>query len=185
MAVGNSIQGPNPVIWPGTPDLRTATPGLGEGQPRSGGRRMPQTSQEALTHIEVLYKSGRMGELASLLRQHQVFRDAWLMMQQSSLAGNGPAGNRKEPVQSGKTQESSGFPVPQAERPPPNPLAKSVGEAYSPLTSGASGLGPRAARRSPAFANTSYIYHAALEAYRKQAVYGDQQQDGRRLNIKV
>jgi hypothetical protein len=184
MAVENSIQGPNPVIWPGTPDLRTATPGLGEGQPRSGGRRMPQTSQEALTHIEVLYKSGRMGELASLLRQHQVFRDAWLLMQQSSLTGNGP-GSRKEPVQSGKTQESSGFPVPQAERPPPNRLAKSGGEAHSPLASEVSDVGPGAARRSRAFGHTSYIHHAALEAYRKQAVYGDQQQDGRRLNIKV
>lgn len=50
------------------------------------GPRVPspesiRTPQEALAYIKLLYQTGRMARLASLLRTQPVFREAWLAVQ--------------------------------------------------------------------------------------------------------
>ena len=79
------VQGP--ATWTREPGVNQGQPGLAERQPRSHHFPEARTTKEALTYIEVLYKSGRMEDLAALLRRSKVFREAWLMVQQSPPAG--------------------------------------------------------------------------------------------------
>jgi hypothetical protein len=73
--------------WAREPALKNARPGSGQGQPRSYNPDEARTPKEALAYINRLYKAGRMEDLPALLRRSQVFREAWLMLQQSSPGG--------------------------------------------------------------------------------------------------
>jgi hypothetical protein len=70
--------------WVGRAAFRNAGSGSGQGQPHPYDRPEARTPQEALAHIDRLYKAGRMEDLPALLRRSQVFREAWLMLQTSS-----------------------------------------------------------------------------------------------------
>ncbi len=186
MAFGNTIQGQYPWGWPELSGRKPAQPGLGEGQLRPGEVLEAKTPQEALTHIDVLYKSGRMGDLAGLLRRSEVFREAWRLMQQSSLSDLGPARSGKGSGYAGEPQDSGDFPVPQARSPAPapQPPPAPAGGEISALVASAPDSG--AARRArPAAAPGSWPA-AALEAYHRQARAGAQPQEGvQRLSIRV
>jgi hypothetical protein len=84
------VQGPAP--WAGEAGLNNARPRPEEQPPRPANPSKARTPQEALTYIEQLYKSGRMEDLAALLRRSSVFRVAWLILQQSSPASLKAAG---------------------------------------------------------------------------------------------
>jgi len=186
MAFGNNIQGQYPWGWRELSGLKPAKPGLGERQLRPGGALEAQTPQEALTHIDLLYKSGRMGDLAGLLRRSEVFREAWRLVQQSSLAGVGPAKSGKERGYAGEPQGSGDFPVPQARLPGPPADAPSVPEGAGPVDMAVLALDFRAARRARLSGNHSSFSTAAIEAYRRQARAGAPAQEGaRRLSIRV
>ena len=99
------VQGPAP--WAGEAGLNNAKPRPEEQPPRSANPSKARTPQEALTYIEQLYKSGRMEDLAALLRRSSVFRVAGLILQQSSPAslkaaavndGSGNRGDTRGPV---------------------------------------------------------------------------------------
>ena len=76
------------VTGPEEPGQKNAKPGSGGRKPESFSNPEAQTPEEALSFINLLYKSGRMRELAMLLRQSKVFREAWLMLQQASPTGS-------------------------------------------------------------------------------------------------
>jgi hypothetical protein len=84
MGFGEAIRGLGQLPWPRQPGLNNGKPRLEDRQPGSYNPSEAKTPGEALSYIAVLYKSGRMEDLAKLLRRSQVFRVAWLMLQQSS-----------------------------------------------------------------------------------------------------
>lgn len=55
-------------------------------EPQPYGPTYAQTPEEALTYIDLLHKAGRMEDLAAILRQSKVFREAWLILQRSFMA---------------------------------------------------------------------------------------------------
>ena len=87
MGFEDTIRVRGAAYWPREPGFSNARPGSEERQPRPDDPSGTRTPKEALTYIEGLYRSGRMEELATLLRQREVFREAWLMLQRSSPAG--------------------------------------------------------------------------------------------------
>jgi hypothetical protein len=186
MAFGNNIQGQYPCSRPGFPDSQNAKPGLGERQLRSGEAPQAQTPQEALSHIDFLYKSGRMGDLAGLLRRSEVFREAWRLVQQSSLSGVGLAKSGKEGGYAGEPQGSGDFPVPQARSPSPPLRPQPTPEGRGVPAMAVSALGSGAAKHARPSENPSSFPEAALEAYRRQARAGVQTHKGTpRLSIRV
>ncbi len=84
MGGGEAIRGVGRIAWPGDAGLNNTRPGLGGRQPRPDDPSGAKTPGEALSYIASLYKSGRMEDLAKLLRRSQVFRTAWLIVQQST-----------------------------------------------------------------------------------------------------
>jgi hypothetical protein len=78
-----TVPGLSPIAGVEGSGLNNARAGSQEPQPRPAGPSAAQTPEEALTYIELLYKAGRTAELAAILRQNQVFREAWLMLQRS------------------------------------------------------------------------------------------------------
>ncbi len=107
-----TIQSPSQVGWQGTPGRSRANPESGEGRRRAFNPAGAKTPKDALAHIELLYKTGRIDELASLLRQSQVFRMAWQTLQQSSSLDSG-AGELASLTPAGAAiPELSGLPVP-------------------------------------------------------------------------
>jgi len=94
MGFEETIRGLGQVAWSGEPGPQSAKPGSARGLARGLNPTGAQTPKEALTYIELLYKAGRMEDLAGLLRQSSVFREAWLALQ-SSPGGFGAAGGSK------------------------------------------------------------------------------------------
>jgi hypothetical protein len=84
MGYGEAIRSVGRVAWLGQSGLNNAKPRSAGRQPGPGGPSEAKTPAEALSHIELLYQSGRMEDLGKLLRKSQVFRAAWLILQQSS-----------------------------------------------------------------------------------------------------
>lgn len=107
-----TIQSPSQVGWQGTPGRSRANPESGEGRRRAFDPPGVKTPKDALAHIELLYKTGRIDELAVLLRHSQVFRMAWQTLQQSSSRDAG-AGELASLIPAGAAiPEQSGLPVP-------------------------------------------------------------------------
>jgi hypothetical protein len=78
-----------------------------------------------LAHIELLYKTGRIDEVAALLRHSQVFRMAWQTLQQSSSRDAG-AGELTSSLPAGVVPpELSGLPAP---RPGSGPDGRHLGQ---------------------------------------------------------
>jgi hypothetical protein len=195
MGLGEAIRSVDRIAWPRGPGLNNAKPGLGGRHPGSDNPPMAKTPGEALTYIELLYKSGRMEELAKLLRRSQVFRVAWLIVQQSSpdvcqaAAGVTGSAHRR------KTREPAGLPVP-ATLPPsiplnpePGPPGPEAGRAeFSPQGPAASmdsaaGTGSFFTR---AFQAAAHPLASLLQVYQSQDRFGVQeQQRGQLISIRA
>jgi hypothetical protein len=80
------IQGVSQVGSGGTPGHRGVKQKPAGGGPGTFGAAGNRTPEEALTYIKRLYKAGRTGELAELLRHSPVLREAWQTLQQVSTA---------------------------------------------------------------------------------------------------
>lgn len=87
MGLELTIQSLSRIGWPGSRGRDRADPESAGGRRRAFNPAAAGTPEEALTYIKQLYKAGRTGELAQLLREHQVFREAWQILQQVSAAG--------------------------------------------------------------------------------------------------
>jgi hypothetical protein len=92
MGGGEAIRSLGRIGWPGEPGLNNAKPRFEGRQPGSYHPSEAKTPGEALSYIELLYKSGRMEDLAQLLRRSQVFRAAWLILQSSPAIFETPEG---------------------------------------------------------------------------------------------
>jgi hypothetical protein len=132
MDCGEAIPSLDRISWPGNLGLNNAKPRLNGRQQGAYDPTEAKTPGEALSYIESLYKSGRMEDLGRLLRRSQVFRAAWLILQQSSpaiseaTAGvNGP-GQRQSP-------EPAHLPVPASG--PPSPPLNQKSESLGPEAS--------------------------------------------------
>jgi len=84
-----TIRGPSPISGTAGTGLPNARSGANRRQPLPSSPSAAQTPNEALTYIDLLYKTGRMEEAAALLRQSKVFREAWLILQRSFATPSG------------------------------------------------------------------------------------------------
>lgn len=112
MDVEGTVGTPGSCSWAGDQSLNIGKPGEVKGQTRPCHPDSVQTPRDALSYIELLYKSGRMEDLAGLLRQNQVFREAWLMIQRSSPSGWRPGGEVAGSSNRGPTQGAAQVPAP-------------------------------------------------------------------------
>jgi hypothetical protein len=133
MDCGEAIPSLDRISWPGDPGLNNAKPRLEGRQPGSYNPSEAKTPGEALSYIELLYKSGRMEDLARLLRRSQVFRAAWLILQQSSPAIFETAAGVNGSSHQRETQAPAHLPVPASglpslpRNPEPEPLGPEAG----------------------------------------------------------
>jgi|UniRef100_A0A7C3ZDX1 hypothetical protein len=111
MGVGEVIQSRDPTGWPKQSGLRAAEPGSPKRDPGPDDFSGVKTPQEALAYIEGLYKTGRMAELAKLLRLSRVFREAWLLVQQSSRAAPETSSGVQVPAPQAEIRKSDKFPA--------------------------------------------------------------------------
>jgi hypothetical protein len=177
------VQGP--ATWTAASGRDYARPGTGQRQPAPSHPAEARTPREALSYIKVLYKSGRMEELATLLRSRAVFREAWLMLQQSSradfpeaAAGGGPAGPKD-------TESIADLPVPliSPSRFSPNPESPGA-EAAPELPARAPNPAPAPGLPPPGQAG--YLLRKALGAYQSQDGFFSREPAGsRRLSLRV
>ncbi len=91
--------------WAGGAALNGTTPRFKARQPQPGSPSGAKTPEEALAHIDMLYKSGSMSDLAGLLRGSGVFREAWLRLQRSTPAEPMPAAERSSAAGNGQSRE--------------------------------------------------------------------------------
>lgn len=133
MGIEETIRSLGSVVWPGKPGPDSAKPRSAEGRPRAVNPTTAQTPKEALTYIERLHKTGRMEDLATLLRRSPVFREAWLTLQQSRPEGLEASGGH-QPASPSRAETSSlgNFSLPSpATRPPVEPGPKPGGAEAS------------------------------------------------------
>jgi|YelNatPaOPRAMG01_1025707.scaffolds.fasta_scaffold00945_8 hypothetical protein len=95
MGRGEGLRSVEGVAWWGDSALTSARPGSKDRQPGPKNPAEAKTPADALAHIALLYQSGRMEDLGKLLRKSQVFRAAWLILQQSSPQFSEAAGEDK------------------------------------------------------------------------------------------
>ncbi len=176
--------------WAGGAALNGASPRFKAGQPQPGSASRAETPEEALAHIDMLYKSGSMSDLAGLLRGSRVFREAWLRMQQSPSAEPEPAKGEKR--HRGKRQDRE-------RRQPasgvgPGSRAKSDGYARVTGTGRDRGgrhrpdpaTGPGAKAGALPAGTPVYLWKAALRAYRIQDQgYTQEKNQGLRLSLRA
>jgi len=97
-----------------------------------------KTPEEALSHIELLYQSGRMEDLGKLLRKSQVFRVAWLIVQQASPNLSVAAGGSQGSSPRGEYGRPAYLPVPASG--PPRPTLVSQPGSPGPKTAGVANI---------------------------------------------
>jgi hypothetical protein len=156
---GEAIRGPSPIAGAAGTGLNNARSGSEESKSNPSSPSAAQTPNEALSYIDQLYKTGRMEDLAAILRRSEVFREAWLILQRSFTTPSAPSGERGL-ADLGEASEPMRF---SAAAPPP---------AFVDI--------PNPARRLP------YPFAKALEIYQSQLDYYDQEGNSRfRLSIRV
>jgi hypothetical protein len=193
MGWGEGIRSVDRIAWPGESGLNNAKPRLKGGQPGPYNPAKARTPQDALSYIELLYKSGHMEDLAKLLRRSQVFRAAWLILQQSSpevsVAGREVSGTlcREE---SGK---SALLPVPVSGPPslpfdpePVSPGPKMPGVATTELSSQRGRVSDEANDSFPRRPRATHPLSLFLQAYLNQDVYwARENQRGQLVSIRA
>jgi hypothetical protein len=112
MGCGEAIRSVGQIAWPGEAGLNNAKPGSEGRESGPGKPSEAKTPAEALSYIELLYKSGRMEDLGKLLRKSQVFRAAWLIVQQSSPDFSEAAGEGEGPSYREENVSSANLPIP-------------------------------------------------------------------------
>ena len=156
--------------WAGGAALNGTTPRFKARQLQPGSPPRAKTPEEARAHIDMLYKSGRMSDLAGLLRGSEVFREAWLTLQRSTPAEPEPANKGSGAAANGQTESSANLPV--AWDPAPgqqvsvNPGRPGVAGAETAASNLATGPGDQVGAR-PA-GTPAHLWKAALRAYRRQ-----------------
>lgn len=120
MGYGEAIRSVGRIAWLGQSGLNHTKPGSEGRQPGPGNPSEAKTPAEALSHIELLYQSGRMEDLGKLLRKSQVFRAAWLILQQSSPDLSEAAGEGKGASYGVENGRPAYLPVPYSG--PPRPI---------------------------------------------------------------
>lgn len=80
---GGAIRSLSPIAGTAGTGLNNARAGANQAKPNPSSPSAAQTPKEALTYIDLLYKTGRMQEVAAILRRSEVFREAWLILQRS------------------------------------------------------------------------------------------------------
>ena len=184
------VQGPAP--WAGEAGLNNAKPRPEEQPPRPANPSKARTPQEALTYIEQLYKSGRMEDLAALLRRSSVFRVAGLILQQSSPASlkatavNDDSGNR------GDTRGPVNLPVPYSSSLGWTVTSESGPAGFEVVKAGfapemsAPALAPRGDLGLLPVGKPNRLLIAALQAYQGQdRTYARQKETAPRLSLRV
>jgi hypothetical protein len=141
MGCGEAIRSVARIAWSGEADLnnaRSRSEGLQPGPYNPSGAKTPE---EALSHIEMLYQSGRMEDLGKLLRKSQVFRVAWLILQQASPNLSEAAGEGQGASYRGEYGRPAYLPVPASWPPrrtlvaqPGSPGPKAAGVANTELS---------------------------------------------------
>ena len=176
--------------WAGGAALNGTTPRFKARQPQPGSPPRAKTPEEARAHIDMLYKSGRMSDLAGLLRGSGVFREAWLRLQRSTPAEPMPAAERSGAAGNGQTGSGANLPV--AWDPAPGQKV-----SVNPGRPGAAAAGAETAAPTPSTgpgdqagalpAGTSvHLWKAALRAYRSQDPgYTPDNNQGARLSLRA
>jgi len=80
---GGTIRGLSSIAGAKDSALNKGKPKSNERRPQPSNPAAAETPKEALAYIDLLYKTGRMEDLAVLLRGSKVFREAWLILQRS------------------------------------------------------------------------------------------------------
>jgi hypothetical protein len=112
MGYGEAIRSVGRIAWLGQSGLNNAKPRSEGRQPGPGNPSEAKTPAEALSHIELLYQSGRMEDLGKLLKKSQVFRAAWLILQRSSPDLSEAAGEGKGASEGVENGRPTYLPVP-------------------------------------------------------------------------
>jgi hypothetical protein len=178
MDCGEAIPCLDRVSWPGNSDLNNARRRPQGRQPGSDDPATAKTPGEALSYIELLYKSGRTENLASLLRRSQVFRAAWLILQQSSSDMSQAAAPSTGSSSQGETLASAHLPVP-ASGPPSTALkqkpASSAPEAGRieclPQTPASADSGARNSSFTPRALRIARSLTSLFQAYQNQDLF--------------
>ncbi len=176
--------------WAGGAALNGAAPRFKACQPRPGSASRAETPEEARAHIDMLYKSGSMSDLAGLLRGSRVFREAWLRLQQSPPAEPEPAKERSGTAANGKTGSGANLPVawdPAAGQKvmvmPGSPEPAATGAEAAALTPA---TGPGAKAGALPAGPPVHLWKAALRAYRRQDQgYTQEKNQGLRLSLRA
>ncbi len=121
MGGGEAIRSGGRIAWLGEAGLNHTKPRAEDRQPGPDHLPEAKTTAEAFSHIELLYQSGRMEDLGQLLRKSQVFRAAWLILQQSSSDLSEAAGGGEGSAYQGKYGGPAYLPVPASGPPQPAP----------------------------------------------------------------
>ncbi len=174
MGILETMRVQNPAPWTGETGLHHARPGPGERAPHLAEPFEARTPQEALNYIEILYQSGRMKDLAGLLRRSPVFREAWLRLQQSSQAGLKVTAEDHDSLSRGKTQLPDNLPVPYAFGPDGTVSSVSGPAGFKAIETGSApemataALGPGSEPGLLATGGPNRRLSAALQAYQRQ-----------------
>jgi hypothetical protein len=192
MGCGGAIRRLDRIAWPGESGLNNAKPGLKGRHPGSDNPSEAKTPGEALSYIEMLYKSGRMEDLAKLLRSSQVFRAAWLILQQSSPEVSGAGGGGQRSLAPGESQGPAHLPVPAGgppaltidSKPRLSGYEVAKAESFSQIPAGMAknGENDSLAPRSQAAQPLSSL----LQAYQNQDAYwGREKQRGQLVSVRA
>lgn len=192
MEFGETIRGLSPIAGAGGPGLNNAKPRSNERKPQPSSPSEAQTPKEALTHINLLYKTGRMEDLAALLRRSKVFREAWLILQQSFPTHSETTEEVKADSYRTETAGVGNSPIrslevtwPRQKLPPEQGLAK-LEVATEPESISAAVTHPGSVNcLNPAFKLT-YSMTIALKVYKTQLGYHDHEKNSMvRISIRV
>jgi hypothetical protein len=196
MGCAEAIRGVDGIAWPGKSGLNNAKPRSGGRQPGLSNPPQAKTPAEALSYIELLYKSGRMEDLAKLLRKSQVFRVAWLILQQSAPGVSEAAGKGHGSLCRGKREGPASLPVPASgpqslslEPGPESSGAKVPGVANTEFSPPVPAVRLASDGANDAFASRSQAAHPLnflLQAYQNQEDYwARERQRGQMVSIRA
>jgi hypothetical protein len=172
--------------WPEKPGPHNPSPGSARRQSLADKPSEAQTPQEALTYIELLYKSGRMEDLAALLRRSAVFREAWLMLQQSSPVYSEAAEVARASAGFQETPGHTNFPVSSSDSASPSPKLNADQGLVGLKAATETGVSPEmpAASKEPGIQNHPVLagkpkrpLATALKAYTSQYLYYSREKD--------
>lgn len=190
-----NIWAQEPFTWPGKPGPYNPSPGSARRQSLADKPSEAQTPQEALTYIELLYKSGRMEDLATLLRGSAVFREAWLMIQQTSPVYSEAAEVVRASAGFQETPGHTNFPVSSSDSASPGLKLNSDQGLVGLKAATETGVSPKmpAASKDPGIQNypvpadkPKRPLATALKAYTSQHLYYSREKDHTpRISIRV